>query len=70
MSSGEYGTIYTKGMFLFRAGEAIQNGQVVEVKPETDDEEVITGANYEKIVGRAYSSTDSTDAYIVVLIRI
>jgi len=73
-SSGEYLTVYTRGLFIVRAGEAITAGNAVQKAETTDAYEVenldlATGEAQYK-VGRALTGASDADKYLIILLNV
>jgi len=71
-ATGEPVKVYTEGLFIVRAGEAIIAGQRLQKSESTDDFEVyaLDTTVAEDAIGRALTAASAADQYIVMLLRI
>lgn len=63
--------VYTEGIFIVRAGEAIEAGEALQKADSSDYLEVedIDAGEEHYQIGRALTSASAADAYIVMLLR-
>lgn len=71
-TTGDWVQVYTRGVFIVRAGDAITAGSSVQVAEATDEYEIIAlDSTYgEHKIGRALTAASAADAYVVLLLRI
>ena len=74
IASGAFGTIYTEGLFIVRAGEAIATGSTIQKAESTDQLEVevldvATNGGQDRC-GKALTGASAADQYLVILFRL
>ena len=71
-AAAAYLPVYTQGLFIVRAGEAVAVGGCVQVAEDTDEYEVdaLDSTYGEHKIGRALTGASAADAYLIILLRI
>ena len=71
-ASGEYVTVFTRGLFIVRSGEAVATGYAVQVAEDTDEYEVdaFDATAGEHLIGKALTGASAADKYLVIILNI
>ena len=71
-SAGDCIPVYTEGIFIVRAGEAITAGAKLQKAESTDAAEVeaLDSTYAEHEIGRALTGASAADKYIIMLLRV
>ena len=72
-AAGDRLPVYTEGIFIVRASEAIAAGASVQVAEQTSEEqqvESLDSSEADHKIGKALTSASAADAYIVMLLRV